>query len=214
VRVPLGMAPLLPSPPVRPARVGSEPCPVFCLRLLEGLCRPTLPIGNGNSSESDSGSATGRESVSVNVSERGKGNRTEIERGRGNDNASVIESGKERGTRTGVTPKWMLTSLPPVSLIPLVRPIAHQLKMSLMCSGAGERDRLPPPTASGAAATSVGRPTPTPAPKSPPLMLSELDPDTLPRDFKKEGQGWSVVWNPKTKKQLEIAPIHTLVHER
>ncbi|KAG7561989.1 hypothetical protein FFLO_02544 [Filobasidium floriforme] len=73
--------------------------------------------------------------------------------------------------------------------------------------------RLPPPTASGAAATSVGRPTPTPAPKSPPLMLSELDPDTLPRDFKKEGQGWSVVWNPKTKKQLEIAPIHTLVHE-
>ena len=63
--------------------------------------------------------------MSVNVSEREKGNRTEIERGRGNDNASVIESGKERGTRTGDMPRWMLTSLPLVSWNPVVRPIAH-----------------------------------------------------------------------------------------
>jgi hypothetical protein len=41
-----------------------------------------------------------------------------------------------------------------------------------------------------------------------------LDIETVPRDYKKEGQGWSVLWNPKSKKQLDINPVHTLVHER
>jgi len=45
-------------------------------------------------------------------------------------------------------------------------------------------------------------------------MLSELDIETIPREHKKEGQGWSVLWNPKSKKQLDINPVHTLVHER
>jgi glucose repression regulatory protein TUP1 len=59
-----------------------------------------------------------------------------------------------------------------------------------------------------------GRPTPTPQPKTPPTMLSDLDPDTVPRELKKEGSDWFALWSPKVKKQLDVNLVHTLAHER
>ncbi|KAJ9121335.1 hypothetical protein QFC24_004671 [Naganishia onofrii] len=48
---------------------------------------------------------------------------------------------------------------------------------------------------------------------SPPTVLSDLDPDTIPREFKKEGAEWFAVWNPRNKKTLNVDLVHTLVHE-
>lgn len=72
-----------------------------------------------------------------------------------------------------------------------------------------ERERLPPP---GTVAT---RPTPTPQPKSPPppMFLAELDPDSVPRELKKEGQDWFAIWNPRVKKELDIELQHTFPHD-
>jgi len=58
-----------------------------------------------------------------------------------------------------------------------------------------------------------GRPTPTPQPKTPPTILSDLDPDTVPRELKKEGPDWFALWSPKVKKQLDVNLVHTLAHE-
>ena len=49
---------------------------------------------------------------------------------------------------------------------------------------------------------------------SPPTILSDLDPDTIPREFKKEGAEWFALWNPRNKKTLDVNLVHTLVHER
>ena len=50
--------------------------------------------------------------------------------------------------------------------------------------------------------------------KSPATVLSDLDPDNVPREFKKEGAEWFAVWNPRNKKNLDVSLVHTLVHER
>lgn len=50
--------------------------------------------------------------------------------------------------------------------------------------------------------------------KSPGTVLSDLDPETVPREFKKEGAEWFAVWNPRNKKNLDVSLVHTLVHER
>lgn len=50
--------------------------------------------------------------------------------------------------------------------------------------------------------------------KSPGTVLSDLDPESVPREFKKEGAEWFAVWNPRNKKSLDVSLVHTLVHER
>ncbi|KAI5451116.1 general transcription repressor [Naganishia albida] len=49
--------------------------------------------------------------------------------------------------------------------------------------------------------------------KSPGTVLSDLDPESVPREFKKEGAEWFAVWNPRNKKSLDVSLVHTLVHE-
>lgn len=45
-------------------------------------------------------------------------------------------------------------------------------------------------------------------------MLADLDPESVPRELKKEGSDWFAVWSPKQKKQLDVQLLHTLPHER
>lgn len=74
-----------------------------------------------------------------------------------------------------------------------------------------ERDTLPPVALNPIASA---RATPTSQPSTPPMILSEIDPETVPRELKKEGPGWSAIWNPKVKKHLDLTALHTLRHVR
>ena len=49
---------------------------------------------------------------------------------------------------------------------------------------------------------------------APSLFLDDLDPSTLPPEFKREGSDWFAVFNPKAKQVLDVSLVHTLVHER
>jgi glucose repression regulatory protein TUP1 len=51
------------------------------------------------------------------------------------------------------------------------------------------------------------------APPSPPALLSDLDPDNVSRELKKEGSDWFAVWSSQSKKQLDVSLTHTLNHE-
>lgn len=42
----------------------------------------------------------------------------------------------------------------------------------------------------------------------------DLDPHTVPPEFKKEGSDWFAVFNPNCKKRLDVNLTHTLMHER
>jgi hypothetical protein len=77
-----------------------------------------------------------------------------------------------------------------------------------------DRSRNPNPSANPA-------PTPTqPQPQSqsqqiasPPVLLSDLDPDNVSRELKKEGGDWVAVWSSQSKKLLDVSLVHTLNHE-
>lgn len=43
--------------------------------------------------------------------------------------------------------------------------------------------------------------------------LSELDPEEVPKDLKKEGSDWWAIFNPKVKRVLDVNLVHTLMHE-
>ena len=43
--------------------------------------------------------------------------------------------------------------------------------------------------------------------------LSDLDPDEVPRELKKEGSDWIAIFNPKVKRVLDVNLVHTLMHE-
>lgn len=51
---------------------------------------------------------------------------------------------------------------------------------------------------------------PAPAPPTP----SEMNPETIPKELKKEGGDWITMYNPKVKKTLDVELVHTLVHDR
>lgn len=52
-----------------------------------------------------------------------------------------------------------------------------------------------------------------PAVSSPPTLLSDLDPDNVSRELKKEGGDWVAVWSSQSKKMLDVSLVHTLNHE-
>ncbi|KAL7423517.1 general transcription repressor [Cryptotrichosporon argae] len=81
-------------------------------------------------------------------------------------------------------------------------------------SSSVERDRKEP------LPLSRGPPLPHPAPLasgpppgSPPQLLSDLDPENVSRELKKEGSDWVAVWSSQSKKQLDVSLVHSLVHE-
>lgn len=42
---------------------------------------------------------------------------------------------------------------------------------------------------------------------------SDLDPDEVPKELKKEGSDWLAIFNPKVKRTLDVNLVHTLMHE-
>lgn len=51
------------------------------------------------------------------------------------------------------------------------------------------------------------------APGSPTPHLSDLDPDNVSRELKKEGSDWFAIWSSQTKKKLDVSLVHSLVHD-
>ncbi|PWN51757.1 WD40 repeat-like protein [Violaceomyces palustris] len=43
--------------------------------------------------------------------------------------------------------------------------------------------------------------------------LSDMDPDDVPRELKKEGSDWLAIFNPKVKRVLDVNLVHTFIHE-
>lgn len=54
-------------------------------------------------------------------------------------------------------------------------------------------------------ATGPPEPSATPAPS--------FDPETAPKDLKKEGSDWMTMFNPNVKRVLDVGLVHTLVHD-
>ncbi|KAF7327431.1 Chromatin associated protein [Mycena kentingensis (nom. inval.)] len=86
-----------------------------------------------------------------------------------------------------------------------------------------ESNRLPL-IGPGSSPSSRRAPTPiVPAPQPPPPpahqqpymndFLNNMDLATIAPEFKKEGSDWFVMYNPKVKKTLDVALIHTFIHE-
>lgn len=42
---------------------------------------------------------------------------------------------------------------------------------------------------------------------------TEFDPESIPRDLKKEGSDWMTMFNPNVKRVLDVGLVHTLVHD-
>jgi len=96
---------------------------------------------------------------------------------------------------------------------------------------------LPPPNALPPLSTSAPSPAPTPqAPVPPPsskedqkplnssiasnggggqqqVEVTNFDPETAPKDLKKEGSDWMTMFNPNVKRVLDVGLVHTLVHD-
>ncbi|GAA5917639.1 hypothetical protein JCM8208_007615 [Rhodotorula glutinis] len=82
-----------------------------------------------------------------------------------------------------------------------------------------------PPSASAvpaiAAASNAQSRASTPAQQQPPqpikddkpVEVTSFDPDTAPRDLKKEGSDWMTMFNPNVKRVLDVGLVHTLVHD-
>jgi len=59
-----------------------------------------------------------------------------------------------------------------------------------------------------------------PAPAAPsaakdekPVEVTSFDPETAPKDLKKEGSDWMTMFNPNVKRVLDVGLVHTLVHD-
>ncbi|KAK1926929.1 putative general transcriptional repressor [Papiliotrema laurentii] len=75
------------------------------------------------------------------------------------------------------------------------------------------RSPYPPPIPRPSSADRDRQGRDRPAPASPPPLLSDLDPENVSRELKKEGSDWFAVWSSQSKKQLDVQLVHTLSHE-
>ncbi|KAG6377403.1 WD40-repeat-containing domain protein [Boletus reticuloceps] len=86
----------------------------------------------------------------------------------------------------------------------------------------------PPPSAHPPYPPGPGNPAPSGPTEQPPASSSlapvnnnsnggqfpdDLDPHNVPPELKKEGSDWFAVFNPKVKRVLDVALVHTLMHE-
>ncbi len=44
-------------------------------------------------------------------------------------------------------------------------------------------------------------------------VLADLDPETVPPEFKREAQDWVAIFNPRVRRVLDVDLVHTLVHQ-
>jgi hypothetical protein len=72
--------------------------------------------------------------------------------------------------------------------------------------GSGPTPKLPPPpSAAGSMGSGLGATSSFP---------EEFNVHNIPPAFKKEGNDWFAIFNPKVKKVLDVTLAHTLMHER
>lgn len=48
---------------------------------------------------------------------------------------------------------------------------------------------------------------------NPNVEVTNFDPETAPKDLKKEGSDWMTMFNPNVKRVLDVGLVHTLVHD-
>ncbi|BEI79920.1 hypothetical protein CcaverHIS002_0104490 [Cutaneotrichosporon cavernicola] len=77
------------------------------------------------------------------------------------------------------------------------------------------RSSYPPPPIPRPMSTGIDRHESRSVPPqgSPTPLLSDLDPENVSRELKKEGSDWFAIWSPKVKKQLDVSLVHSLVHD-
>ncbi|ODO06679.1 hypothetical protein I350_04037 [Cryptococcus amylolentus CBS 6273] len=57
------------------------------------------------------------------------------------------------------------------------------------------------------------RPPASASAASPPVHLSDLDPENVSRELRKEGPEWQAVWSGQMRKQLDVTLVHSIEHE-
>jgi general transcriptional corepressor TUP1 len=60
----------------------------------------------------------------------------------------------------------------------------------------------------------LGPGTTGPTPKLPSSSFEEFNIHNILPEFKKEGNDWFAIFNPKVKRVLDVTLVHTLMHER
>ncbi|KLT38664.1 WD40 repeat-like protein [Cutaneotrichosporon oleaginosum] len=77
------------------------------------------------------------------------------------------------------------------------------------------RSSYPPPPIQRPLSTGIDRRDSRSVPPqgSPTPLLSDLDPENVSRELKKEGSDWFAIWSPKVKKQLDVSLVHSLGHD-
>ncbi|GAA5928843.1 uncharacterized protein JCM15063_003982 [Sporobolomyces koalae] len=83
---------------------------------------------------------------------------------------------------------------------------------------------LPPSNGLPPISTSAPSPAPQPPSQQQPAVskpdekpstveVTNFDPETAPKDLKKEGSDWMTMFNPNVKRVLDVGLVHTLVHD-
>ncbi|GAA5914771.1 uncharacterized protein JCM6883_001086 [Sporobolomyces salmoneus] len=70
----------------------------------------------------------------------------------------------------------------------------------------------PGPTQPSSSSTAAAAATTKPDEK-PNVEVTNFDPETAPKDLKKEGSDWMTMFNPNVKRVLDVGLVHTLVHD-
>ncbi|GAA5989426.1 hypothetical protein JCM10908_000469 [Rhodotorula pacifica] len=153
---------------------------------------------------------------------------------------SVDEDDRKRGRHGGHAPPTYPSSRPssagsttaghqpPPLHHPAPRPpVGSSALPSVPPSAAGSEAATSPrnsTTVPSSAAPGTKAPTPGPAAVAvkeektePPAPASStaagFDPETAPKDLKKEGSDWMTMFNPNVKRVLDVGLVHTLVHD-
>ncbi|GAA6015402.1 hypothetical protein JCM10207_008974 [Rhodosporidiobolus poonsookiae] len=107
------------------------------------------------------------------------------------------------------------SSRPPSTGPPAPPPLHHPAPlpassgMPPMMTGSNAPSPAPP----AAAAKDEGAKPGTPLPALGTVEPVNFDPDTAPKDLKKEGSDWMTMFNPNVKRVLDVGLVHTLVHD-
>ncbi|KIJ62150.1 hypothetical protein HYDPIDRAFT_30699 [Hydnomerulius pinastri MD-312] len=108
----------------------------------------------------------------------------------------------------GPTPKLPAPGAPPTFQGPGLPP--HPSAHAPYPPGPGNPPPAGPAEQSSSASTSLAPVSSTPNGGQFP---DDLDPHNVPPELKKEGSDWFAVFNPKVKRVLDVALVHTLMHE-
>ncbi|BGP16182.1 hypothetical protein JCM10213_001398 [Rhodosporidiobolus nylandii] len=91
------------------------------------------------------------------------------------------------------------------SAVPSPAPPAAAAPQPLPAPPQAAAQQNPPPPPPAAAPVAVK--------EEKPVEVTNFDPDTAPKDLKKEGSDWMTMFNPNVKRVLDVGLVHTLVHD-